>query len=72
MWYDITILTGRVFPRRGRVPHLTKKIDCRNPGEGFILKYFNWENPGGKIKGRVFPIITPAIDFRLIKYAISN
>ena len=23
-----------------------KKIDFRNPGEGFILKIFKWENPG--------------------------
>ena len=22
-----------------------KKIDFRNPGEGFILKIFKWENP---------------------------
>ena len=50
---------GRVFPRRGRVLHLVKKIDFRNPGEGFILKFFKWENPGRKIRGRVFPITTP-------------
>ena len=37
---------GGVFPRRGRVPHLVKKIDSTNPGEGFILKIFKWENPG--------------------------
>ena len=52
---------GRVFPRRGRVPHLVKKIDLRNPGEGFILKIFKWETPGRKIRGRVFPIITPEV-----------
>ena len=45
---------GRVFPRRGRVPHLTKKIDFRNPGEGFILKFFKWENPGEEKKGEGF------------------
>ena len=38
---------------------MVKKIDFRNPGEGFILKIFKWENPGRKIRGRVFPIITP-------------
>ena len=45
---------GRVFPQRGRVPHLTKKIDFRNPGEGFILKFFKWENPGEEKKGEGF------------------
>ena len=45
---------GRVFPRRGRVPHLTQKIDYRNPGEGFILKFFKWENPGEEKKGEGF------------------
>ena len=38
----------------GRVSHLTKKIDFRNPGEGFILKFFKWENPGEEKKGEGF------------------
>ena len=45
---------GRVFPQRGRVPHLTKQIDFRNPGKGFILKFFKWENPGEEKKGEGF------------------
>ena len=39
---------------KGRVLHLTKKIDFRNPGEGFILKFFKWENPGEEKKGEGF------------------
>ena len=39
---------------KGEGSHLTKKIDFRNPGEGFILKFFKWENPGEENKGEGF------------------
>ena len=33
---------------------MVKKIDFRNPGEGFILKIFKWENPGEENEGEGF------------------
>ena len=44
VWYHNIDWEG--FPTKGEVLHLVKKIDFRNPREGFILKIFKWENPG--------------------------
>ena len=39
-------INGQGFPTKGEGSAFDLKIDSRNPREGFILKFFKWENPG--------------------------
>ena len=36
---------------------MVKKIDFRNPGEGFILKILSGKTPGGKLRGGFFQLL---------------
>ena len=48
---------GRVFPSRGRILHLMKKIEYRNTGEGFNLNFLSGETRGGKVMGVFFQLL---------------